>query len=82
MRPAETSEKEILDLIAELNADNEVDGILVQLPLPRHINEDRVIEAIAKEKGCRRVPPGQCSIALAETFMHTSLHPKRDYQIS
>ena len=50
VRPAETSEKEILDLIAELNADNEVDGILVQLPLPRHINEDRVIEAIAKEK--------------------------------
>ncbi len=32
VRPAETSEKEILDLIAELNADNEVDGILVQLP--------------------------------------------------
>ena len=81
MRPAETSEKEILDLIAELNADNEVDGILVRLPLPRHINEDRVIEAIAKEKDVDGFHP-QCSIALAETFMHTSLHPKRDYQIS
>lgn len=58
VRPAETSEKEILDLIAELNADNEVDGILVQLPLPRHINEDRVIEAIAKEKDVDGFHPG------------------------
>ncbi len=45
-RPAEISEQELLALIAELNADNEVDGILVQLPLPKHINEDRVIAAI------------------------------------
>ena len=58
VRPAETSEKEILDLIAERNADNEVDGILVQLPLPRHINEDRVIEAIAKEKDVDGFHPG------------------------
>ena len=58
VRPAETSEKEILDLIAELNADNEVDGSLVQLPLPRHINDDRVIEAIAKEKDVDGFHPG------------------------
>ena len=55
VRPAETSEKEILDLIAELNAEI---GILVQLPLPRHINEDRVIEAIAKEKDVDGFHPG------------------------
>ena len=48
--PEETSEKEVLDKIAELNADELVDGILVQLPLPRHISETKVIEAISREK--------------------------------
>ena len=47
---AETTESELLDTIARLNADPSVDGILVQLPVPRHINESKVIEAIAKEK--------------------------------
>ena len=49
-RPATISEAELLGLIAELNADPGVDGILVQLPLPKHISEARVIEAIALEK--------------------------------
>lgn len=48
--PEETTEKEVLDKITELNADDSVDGILVQLPLPRHISETKVIETIAKEK--------------------------------
>lgn len=48
--PEETPEAELLATIARLNADNEVDGILVQLPLPKHISEDKVIDAIAKEK--------------------------------
>ncbi len=47
---AETSEEALLDEIARLNADSEVDGVLVQLPLPKHINEERVIDAIALEK--------------------------------
>ena len=49
-RPADTSEKEVLDLIADLNADDTVDGILVQLPLPKHIDSDRVIAAIDRRK--------------------------------
>ena len=49
-REASISEEELLALIAELNADDSVDGILVQLPLPKHISEDKVIAAIAKEK--------------------------------
>ncbi len=49
-RPDTVSEAEVLQLIDQLNADDEVDGILVQLPLPRHIDEDRVIAAIRKEK--------------------------------
>lgn len=48
--PEETSEAELLAKIAELNADDTVDGVLVQLPVPKHIDEDRVIEAIAKGK--------------------------------
>jgi methylenetetrahydrofolate dehydrogenase (NADP+)/methenyltetrahydrofolate cyclohydrolase len=48
--PAETSQGELLSLIAELNADPLVHGILVQLPLPPHINEEPVINAIDPAK--------------------------------
>ena len=48
--PASTSEAEILDLVAQLNADDRVDGILVQLPLPAHADAARVIDTIAPEK--------------------------------
>jgi methylenetetrahydrofolate dehydrogenase (NADP+)/methenyltetrahydrofolate cyclohydrolase len=48
--PAETSEAELLDLIARLNADPAVHGILVQLPLPRHLDSDLVINAIDPAK--------------------------------
>jgi methylenetetrahydrofolate dehydrogenase (NADP+)/methenyltetrahydrofolate cyclohydrolase len=48
--PASTSEKELLDLVAQLNADASVHGILVQLPLPGQIDESKVIEAIAPGK--------------------------------
>ncbi|WP_296005264.1 bifunctional methylenetetrahydrofolate dehydrogenase/methenyltetrahydrofolate cyclohydrolase FolD [uncultured Alistipes sp.] len=49
-KPATISEAELLDIVAGLNADAEVDGILVQLPLPKHIDEERVIAAIDKSK--------------------------------
>ena len=49
-RPSDISEEELLGLIRELNADDTVDGILVQLPLPEHISEARVIETISKDK--------------------------------
>ena len=48
--PEETSEEELLALIAELNHKEEVCGILVQLPLPAHINEEKVILAIDPAK--------------------------------
>ena len=48
--PAATAEAELLDLIAGLNADPAIDGILVQLPLPVQIDPQRVIEAIDPEK--------------------------------
>ena len=48
--PEETSEEELLSLITELNGNPKVKGILVQLPLPAHINEDKVIQAISPKK--------------------------------
>lgn len=48
--PADTSQTKLLTLISELNVNPEVDGILVQLPLPEHINPHAVIEAIAPTK--------------------------------
>jgi len=48
--PASTDERELLDLIDGLNSDPAVHGILVQLPLPKHIDKDRVAEAIRPEK--------------------------------
>lgn len=48
--PAETTQQELLAKIAELNADDSVDGILVQLPLPEQINADAVISAIDPSK--------------------------------
>lgn len=48
--PENTTEQDLLKLIDQLNNDNTVHGILVQLPLPKHINEDKVIMAISPEK--------------------------------
>ncbi|WP_027555763.1 bifunctional methylenetetrahydrofolate dehydrogenase/methenyltetrahydrofolate cyclohydrolase FolD [Bradyrhizobium sp. Cp5.3] len=48
--PAATSEEELLALVAKLNNDAAVDGILVQLPLPPHMNSGRIINAIAPHK--------------------------------
>lgn len=48
--PINTSEAELLALIDQLNADDNIDGILVQLPLPNHINTEAVIERIAPDK--------------------------------
>jgi methylenetetrahydrofolate dehydrogenase (NADP+)/methenyltetrahydrofolate cyclohydrolase len=48
--PAETGEQELLKLIDQLNTDSSVHGILVQLPLPDHINEQAVINSVAADK--------------------------------
>jgi methylenetetrahydrofolate dehydrogenase (NADP+) / methenyltetrahydrofolate cyclohydrolase len=48
--PATISEKELLDIVDFLNKDDEVNGFIVQLPLPKHINENKVIETIDPKK--------------------------------
>ncbi len=44
--PAETSEEEVVELVTSLNADDGIDGLLVQLPLPPHIDEARIVRAV------------------------------------
>jgi len=48
--PATTSQAELLEIVQRMNADDSVDGILVQLPLPRHIDADAVLDAIHPDK--------------------------------
>ena len=55
--PAETTEAELLATIEELNADDAVDGLLVQLPLPGHLDEARVMEAIDPAKDIDGIHP-------------------------
>jgi methylenetetrahydrofolate dehydrogenase (NADP+) / methenyltetrahydrofolate cyclohydrolase len=55
--PADTPEEDVLATIAELNADDAVDGLLVQLPLPGHLDESRIIEAIAPGKDIDGIHP-------------------------
>ena len=48
--PADASEADLLAIVRQLNADESVDGILVQLPLPRHIDTNKVLDAISPDK--------------------------------
>ena len=48
--PSDTEEKKLLDLIERLNNDRSINGILVQLPLPKHIDSDKVLDKIVPEK--------------------------------
>ena len=57
--PAETQEKEIIDLIEKLNADDKIDGILVQLPLPKHLNERKILSYIDTDKDVDGFSPEQ-----------------------
>lgn len=61
------TEEQLLQTIAQLNADNDIDGFIVQLPLPKHINEQRIIEAIDYRKdvdGFHPINVGRLSIGL------------------
>lgn len=49
-RPADTTEEELLEIVDQLNNDDDIDGFIVQLPLPQHIDDQRVIEAVKQSK--------------------------------
>lgn len=65
--PADTTQEALLALVRRLNADNAVDGILVQLPLPGHLDEQAVVEAISPNKdvdGLTPVSTGRLALGL------------------
>lgn len=65
--PEDTTEEELLETVGFLNNDNEIDGFIVQLPLPSHINENKIIQSINPEKdvdGFHPVNVGRMSIGL------------------
>ena len=68
--PEETTEAALLDLVAELNADDAIDGILVQLPLPGQIDESRVIGAVDPVKDVDGFHPVNAGLLLAGTPAH------------
>jgi methylenetetrahydrofolate dehydrogenase (NADP+)/methenyltetrahydrofolate cyclohydrolase len=68
--PADTPEENVLALVADLNADDDVDGILVQLPLPGHMDETRVTYAVAPHKDVDGFHP----INAGNLYLGTPLH--------
>ena len=68
--PADTSEADVLALVGELNADDQVDGILVQLPLPGHIDETKVTYAVAPHKDVDGFHP----VNAGNLYLGTPLH--------
>lgn len=56
--PAETTQEELLELVNKLNADDSVNGILCQLPIPKHIDEKVILNAILPEKDVDAFHPG------------------------
>ena len=74
--PESTTEAELLSLLNELNRDDAVDGILVQLPLPKHISPEKIAEAIAPEKDADALHPlnfGRLLLGNAELVSCTPL---------
>jgi len=73
--PAETTQAELLEVVAALNADDDVDGILVQLPLPEHIDPTVVAEAVDPAKDADALHPITSGRLLAGRFDLASCTP-------
>ena len=74
--PDDVSEKELFELIEKLNRNDKINGILVQLPLPEHINEDAVINAIVPEKDVDGFHPANVGRMLIGQDTFVSATPK------
>lgn len=73
--PASTSQSQLLDLVHKLNADNAVDGILVQLPLPKHINEFEILCAVDPLKDVDGFGPVNAGLLSLEKPRHVACTP-------
>ena len=75
--PETTTEAELLAVVERLNRDPRIHGFLVQLPLPAHINGERVLNAIDPGQGRGRVPSGERRQARASATRRRSSRPRR-----
>lgn len=73
--PAHTDEGELLDVISELNNDDRIHGILVQLPLPKHLDSDRIVESIEPRKDVDGFHPWNVGKLFSGTPYHLSCTP-------
>lgn len=73
--PEETTTEELLDLIAKLNADEQVDGILCQLPVPKHIDEVKVLNAISPDKDVDAFHPVNCGKVMTGDYTFAPCTP-------
>jgi methylenetetrahydrofolate dehydrogenase (NADP+)/methenyltetrahydrofolate cyclohydrolase len=73
--PADTAEEALLELMAQLNADDAVDGLLVQLPLPEQIDERRIIRALDPVKDVDGIHPLNAGLLVAGTPAHVGATP-------
>src|SRR4051794_37314321 len=73
--PADTSEQDVLALVDSLNRDDEVDGILVQLPLPSHIDETKVTYAVSPAKDVDGFHPVNAGNLYLGTPIHVPATP-------
>ena len=78
---ADTSQSQLLELIAKLNTDSAVHGILIQLPLPKQIDEDSVIRAVASSKDVDCFHPENIGLLAAGASALLSLYATRRYPI-
>ena len=73
--PEETTTEELLELIEKLNADEQVDGILCQLPVPKHIDEVRVLNAISPAKDVDAFHPVNCGKVMTGDYTFVPCTP-------
>ncbi len=73
--PEETTTQELLDLIEKLNKDENVNGILCQLPVPKHIDEEKVLNAISPEKDVDAFHPVNCGKVMTGDYRFAPCTP-------
>jgi methylenetetrahydrofolate dehydrogenase (NADP+)/methenyltetrahydrofolate cyclohydrolase len=73
--PADTPQDEVLAVVEELNADDDVDGLLVQTPLPDHLDEEPILAAVRPEKDVDGLTPRNAGLLLLGHNMHVGATP-------
>jgi methylenetetrahydrofolate dehydrogenase (NADP+)/methenyltetrahydrofolate cyclohydrolase len=73
--PADASQEDVLALIERLNADDDVDGFLVQTPLPRHLDESTLLEAVRPEKDVDGLTPRNAGLLYLGRNAHVGATP-------